>query len=208
MRTAFASRKLLLVGVLLLAAALGGCGKSEEKAPAKAETASPPVAIAASQPEPRAAPVAAAVPKPVATAPPVAAATPVAPAAPKPVPAPLKPAPAKQATAQNKGPWLLLGQKTADFKRDSDRLAVGIPKGTFREIQLTVRGAPLEMESIVVTFGSGEQFKPAVRYQFNENSRSRAIDLPGEKRAIQHVDFIYRSANTIKGKATVQLHGR
>jgi type IV secretory pathway VirB10-like protein len=202
MGTAFTSRNLLFVGVLLLAAALGGCGKSEEKAPPKAETASPPAAVAASQPAPKAAPVAAAAPKIEPKA------TPVAPATPQPVPAALKPVPAKPATAQNRGPWLLLGQKTADFKRDSDRLAVGIPKGTFREIQVTVQGAPLEMESIVVTFGNGEQFKPAVRHQFNENSRSRAIDLPGEKRAIQHVDFVYKSTNVIKGKATVQLHGR
>jgi len=65
------------------------------------------------------------------------------------------------------------------------------------------------MESMVVTFGSGEQFKPALRHSFTPNSRSRAIDLPGEKRGILHIDLTYRSVSTAKlGKATVRIYGR
>jgi len=141
-------------------------------------------------------------PTPQAAKPQAPAAAPKAPAA----PVAATPAPSKEL---ERAGWTLLGQQQADRTRDSDRFTVNKGKTPFREIEITVEGAPLDMESVVVTFGNGEQFKPAIRHSFNANSHSRVIDLPGEKRAIQHIDLAYRSVGTAKQeKATVKIYAR
>jgi hypothetical protein len=71
-----------------------------------------------------------------------------------------------------------------------------------------VRGAPLEVYDMVVTFGNGEQFKPGLKFHFDERTTSRVIDLPGNRRAIRQVDFLYRTAARRQGKATISLYGR
>ena len=104
--------------------------------------------------------------------------------------------------------WELLGQGEADLRSDRDRIQVGRREGTFRALRLVVRGAPLEMSDMVVTFGDGQTFSPKIKQRFDENTSTREIDLPGERRAIKSVDFNYRSLNRREGRATVYLYGR
>ena len=104
--------------------------------------------------------------------------------------------------------WELLGQSEADLRNDRDRIQVGRREGTFRALRVVVRGAPLEMSDMVVTFGDGQTFSPKIRYRFDENTSSREIDLPGDRRAIRSVDFNYQSVSRREGRATVYLYGR
>ena len=106
------------------------------------------------------------------------------------------------------GGWQLLGQSEADFRQDHDRIDVGRREGTFREIRINVRGAPLDINGMIVTFADGKTFSPNLRAHFDENSSSREIDLPGERRSIRSVDFNYHSPNRREGKATVMLYAR
>ena len=101
-----------------------------------------------------------------------------------------------------------MGQGEADFKKDRDRINVGRREGNFRELRVVVRGAPVEIYDMVVTFADGRTFSPNMRHRFEENSSTREIDLPGDKRAIRYVDFAYRSPNRREGRATVMLYGR
>src|SRR5918999_1016071 len=48
--------------------------------------------------------------------------------------------------------WELLGERNADFKVDRDRIDVGRREGRFSELRLAVRGAPVEVYDMVVTF--------------------------------------------------------
>ena len=77
------------------------------------------------------------------------------------------------------GGWELLGQGEADFKKDRDRINVGRREGSFRELRVVVRGAPVEIYDMVVTFADGRTFSPNMRHRFEENSSTREIDLPG-----------------------------
>jgi hypothetical protein len=101
-----------------------------------------------------------------------------------------------------------LGQRQADFKLDRDRIVVGRSDGGFRELRFAVKGAPVQIYDMVVTFGNGQQFKPNVKWIFDERTSSRNIDLPGDRRAIKHVDFVARSPSRREGKATISLYGR
>ena len=104
--------------------------------------------------------------------------------------------------------WELLGERVAEFKVDRDRIEVSRREGRFSKLRVAVKGAPLEMYDMVVTFSDGTTFAPNVRHNFTENSWSREIDLPGDRRVIRSVDFRYRSTEPREGRATVLLYGR
>jgi len=104
--------------------------------------------------------------------------------------------------------WELLGRQQVDYKRDRDSINVGRSEGKFKQLQIRVEGAPVEIRNIVVTFGNDEKFSPDVRHRFDENSRSRNIDLPGDRRTIKRIDFNYSSPDRRDGKGTVEVYGR
>ena len=203
MRSTPEIREFSLLGAVLIAAVLAGCDKPAEVTPPPAPPTPPPVTQAPPPPAPRPAPPPPQPAQPAQPAPPttvVIVPPPAPPAPPPPVAVKPKPVPA--------GRWELLGERQADLKLDRDRIQVGRREGTFRELQLTVRGAPLEVHDMVVTFGNGEQFRPKLKLHFDERTASRVIDLPGDRRTIKQVDFVYRTSARREGKATIALYGR
>jgi len=106
------------------------------------------------------------------------------------------------------GDWELLGRREVDFKGDRDTIEVGRSEGKFRQLRFTVTGGSIEMRDMVVTFGDGKKFSPNLSAHFDEKTSSRVIDLPGDRRVIKSVDFVYRSTRRRDGKATVSLYGR
>lgn len=104
-------------------------------------------------------------------------------------------------------PWQGLGQREVDGHYDHDRINVGADEGTFTKLELKVQDSDLVMFDVKVTFGNDEVFSPPTRFVFDESSRSRVIDLPGEARKIKHVDFRYGNLPG-SGQARVQLRGK
>lgn len=102
----------------------------------------------------------------------------------------------------------MLGRQDVDFKNDHDRIDVGRKEGRFKQLEIRVQGAPVEINKMVVTFGNNETFSPELRHRFDEKSTSRVIDLPGDRRTIKRIDFNYRSINRREGKATVAVYAR
>lgn len=87
--------------------------------------------------------------------------------------------------------WEKLGERTVNGKVDHDTIAVGSKEGRFRAIQIKVEHSALEMFDVLVTFGDGTTFSPPTRLVFHNGDISKVIDLPGDKRVIQKVDFKY-----------------
>lgn len=104
------------------------------------------------------------------------------------------------------GGWEKLGERVVNGKLDRDVIHVGKRDGRFTAIQLRVDGDTVEMFDIVVTFGDGEKFSPATRLVFDKNTKSRVIDLPGNKRVIEKVEFKYGKMPG-EGRASVELWG-
>ncbi len=105
------------------------------------------------------------------------------------------------------GDWDRLGSRQVNFVGDRDTIVVTASEGRFDAIRLDVDRGDLEMYDVVVTFGNGERFSPETRWRFNQGTRSRVIDLPGEARFIKTVSFLYKS-KLRKGRATLTLFGR
>jgi hypothetical protein len=104
--------------------------------------------------------------------------------------------------------WELLGRQQVDYKRDKDQIDVGRSEGKFKQLQIRVEGAPVEIRNMVITFGNDETFSPGLKHRFDENSRSRTIDLPGDRRTIKRISFNYSSPDRRDGKGTVEVYGR
>lgn len=103
--------------------------------------------------------------------------------------------------------WDLLGQRRVEFRGERDVIKVTAREGVFTAIKLEVDGGNLDMYNIRVLFGNGEVFSPDTRVEFREGSWSRTIDLPGNKRVINRIEFYYRS-ELKRGHATIRAYGR
>ena len=110
--------------------------------------------------------------------------------------------------AESARQWQLLGRQEVNFRGDHDRIEVGRSEGRFKELQVRVDGAPIEMRKMVVTFANDETFTPRVRPRFEANSQTRNIDLPGDRRTIKSIDFDYASLDRRQGRAIVEVYGR
>jgi len=102
--------------------------------------------------------------------------------------------------------WDKIGSRVVDFGGDKDTIS-GAGDGRFNAIKIEVEDGEIAMWNIKVTFGNGEPFSPDTKIDFDQNSKSRTIDLPGEARAIRTVEFWYKS-KLRRGKATVTVWGR
>ena len=87
--------------------------------------------------------------------------------------------------------WELLGSRVVDGKSDKDEIVVGSRKGVFTRLMVVVEDSDLEMFDLVVEFANGQKHEPKIRQTFREDTRTRAIDLPGNKRIIRRIAFRY-----------------
>jgi hypothetical protein len=84
-----------------------------------------------------------------------------------------------------------LGDAHVDGGQDHDSIHVGHHDGRFRAIQLRVSGGAIYFERVVVHFGNGTQEELVIRDKIPSGGRTRAIDLPGERRVIESVELWY-----------------
>lgn len=102
--------------------------------------------------------------------------------------------------------WVLLGRQEVDFKAERDVIQVGRDEGKFRMVRIVVRGAPIELRDVKVVFGDGAVFDPKVEKHLKEDA-AFVLDLPGDRRIIERISFLYRSPDRREGKATVLVFG-
>ena len=118
--------------------------------------------------------------------------------APPPPPAP-RPTPAPRSE--------LLGQREVDFRADSDVIEVGRNEGRFQRIRVVVRGAPLQLRDMKVIFADDSVFDPVSRDRILREDSAYVFDLPGHRRVIKRITFLYRSVDRREGRATVLVYG-
>ena len=92
--------------------------------------------------------------------------------------------------------WERLGARDVDFRGDHDRIEVGRSEGRFKELQIRVKGAPIEITNMVVTFGNDEKLNLNLRHRFAEGSGARPCVDPGSPaasgQAQAHLHPVYR----------------
>ena len=101
----------------------------------------------------------------------------------------------------------MLGEQAVKGKRDRDVIMVGRREGRFTRLMLVVEDSDLEVHSMEVVFAGGDRFNPRLRHVFREEDRTRPIDLPGNSRAIERIEFRYGNLPG-GGAARVQVWAR
>lgn len=109
---------------------------------------------------------------------------------------------------KTQGPWELLGSRKVNYALERDEIVVTRAEGVFSAIQIRVKRGPVNFHKLVVYYGNGDKEELEVRDNFRAGSASRVIDLPGNKRVIRKVDFLYDTKNLANKKAVVELWGR
>ncbi len=90
---------------------------------------------------------------------------------------------------------VFLGSGRVNSGLDHDTIQAGPQQGTFRAIQLRVSGGAVNFLRIIVQYGNGTRSEIQVRSNIPAGGTTRIIDLPGDRRIIQRVDFWYSKAN-------------
>jgi hypothetical protein len=104
--------------------------------------------------------------------------------------------------------WVYLGEANVDGAIDHDRIVATRARGEFRAIQIRVERAPVEFDRVVVHFGNGSSDPIAIRSRIPAGGQTRVIDLPGNRRVIQSVEFWYMRASRSPQRPKVRLFGR
>src|SRR5262249_18414090 len=113
-----------------------------------------------------------------------------------------------QVASAQYGRWEFLGEANVDGAVDHDRITVGRADGKFRAIQIYVERAPIEFQRVVVHYGNGSSEEIAIRNRIPAGGKTRVIDLRGNERVIQSVEFWYGKADYSSRKPKVRLFGR
>jgi hypothetical protein len=103
--------------------------------------------------------------------------------------------------------WEYLGEANVDGQVDHDNIKVTAAEGTFRAIRMRVENAPIRFDRVVVHYGNGDSEPIMIRSKIGAGGQTRVIDLPGDRRIIQSVEFWYERASGSPAKPKVRLFG-
>lgn len=104
--------------------------------------------------------------------------------------------------------WMFLGDKHVDGNADHDKISIGSKEGTFRQLQIRVKVAPVIFQRVVVHFGNGADEELQFAERINAGGSTRPLDLRGTDRVIKSVEFWYEKARWGERRPTVELYGR
>ena len=107
---------------------------------------------------------------------------------------------------RGEGRWEYLGEAHVDGRADHDNIRVN-SRGGFRAILFEVQGGAIEFNRVVVHFENGEDHRVDVRDRIRAGERTRAIDLPGDRRNIRSVELWYEKGRW-RTRPTLKLYGR
>lgn len=105
-----------------------------------------------------------------------------------------------------RGYWQSLGTAYVDGGRDHDVIRVNA-RGSFTALQLGIKGGEIDFQRVVVHFENGGQQELDVRERIPAGGKTRPIDLKGDRRHIESVEFWYGKP-TWRTRPRVQLWGR
>lgn len=103
--------------------------------------------------------------------------------------------------------WVRLGERVVNDRLDHDVIGVTAAQGDFKAVKLQVRGHSVHFLDAKVHFANGTVQDLAIRAVVPAGGETRVLDLRGDDRVIQKVEFWYEANSLGKGRAKVRLLG-
>ena len=100
-----------------------------------------------------------------------------------------------------------LGCRKVGFLVDRDVVSVSRLEGRYKSVRLSVAGNAIFLNDVKIVYANGIVDDYPVRALVAAGSETRAIELKGERRAINQIELTYRSRPSFKGRATVCVIG-
>lgn len=105
------------------------------------------------------------------------------------------------------GAWVFIGNVHAPRSPGRDAMVLKGPYTDFRSIRFSVANAPLNLQTVAITFANGGSSKIDFQRNFPPGAQSRAVGLPGARQNIQRIDFWYQTIGSNRGRATLSVFG-
>jgi hypothetical protein len=102
---------------------------------------------------------------------------------------------------------ILFGVQNVGFLRDRDVIKVGGNLGQFERLQLRVLGNDIFINDLDVVYVNGQSQKLVINAPIKQNTRSRWLDIQGDK-FIKEIQMTYRSRANFKGQARIEVYGQ
>ncbi len=104
--------------------------------------------------------------------------------------------------------WELLGEKTVNFVKDKDEIAV-ISNNTYTDIKFQVEKKDILIKDLKVVYQNGDKLSPAIPDIINAGEMSKIIHLSPVGKSIRTIEIKYRSKGSIlKGRAKILVFGK
>ena len=103
--------------------------------------------------------------------------------------------------------WVKLGERRVTDRIDHDVIRVGADEGRFSRIQLRATGSQVKVRNVKVVFADGSTQEYSRNFTVRRGASSPALDLPGTRRVIKEVRFVYEESSIRKRQARVHLWG-
>jgi hypothetical protein len=108
---------------------------------------------------------------------------------------------------QRSGTWRQLGETTASFLTDHDRIIVHPPYDNVHRIKFKVADAPLTLVRVVALYDDGEPDREDMRERIEAGGESRVVELQSAgERNLRAVEFWYEAAGG-RGGVRVTVFG-
>jgi hypothetical protein len=104
--------------------------------------------------------------------------------------------------------WELLSERKVNFVRDKDEVFV-TSRTLFTAIRFKVEDKDVRINDLKVFFQNGDKLEPSLDDVISANQYSKIIELARDGRAIEKIQFKYRSTGSIlNGRANVVVIGQ
>jgi hypothetical protein len=105
--------------------------------------------------------------------------------------------------------WVMLGERVVNDRVDHDSISVGAARGEFSAIKLRVLKRPVHFLDVKVHFANGHVQDVKIKKVIGAGRETRVIDLAGDDRLIERVEFWYEAETARRGRRSeVRLLGR
>ena len=101
--------------------------------------------------------------------------------------------------------WTPLGERILNYRNTEEYIAVKA-EGSYKQIKLQVKNAPLEIMTVKIAFKDGTSFDATLDKYIGPGGFTKEIELPAAK-SIEKVTFTYKKVSGSSQLATVRLMG-